>query len=90
MTFNELAKSRYSVRKFTGEAVRPEDLEKILEAGFYAPTAKNMQPQQIYVVQSDEAIAKLETDGTVILYSTQTWMQTKSRVKDLWKSVSIG
>ena len=36
-----------------------EKLDKILEAGRLAPTAKNNQPIKIYVVQSDEGIDKI-------------------------------
>lgn len=57
--FLSLAKSRYSTRSFTDRRVEPEKLEKILKAGQAAPTAVNFQPQVIYVVQSPEAIAKL-------------------------------
>ena len=39
----------------------PEDkLTAILEAGRLAPTAKNLQEQRIYVIQSEEALAKVD------------------------------
>ena len=41
MNFYELAKSRYSVRKFKPDAVEEEKLNKIIEAGRIAPTACN-------------------------------------------------
>lgn len=40
MEFNELVKARYSCKNFDGHAVDKEQLEKILEAGRLAPTAK--------------------------------------------------
>ena len=52
MDFTELAQARYSVRKFSDKAVEPEVLNRVLEAGLLAPTAKNNQPQRIYVLQS--------------------------------------
>ena len=52
-TFLDLAKERYSVRKFTERQVEQDKLEKILEAGNVAPTAVNYQPQRIYVLQSE-------------------------------------
>ena len=58
MTFLELAKKRFSVRKFTDQPVEKEKLDKVLEAGNIAPTAKNLQPQRIYVLQSEEALKK--------------------------------
>lgn len=58
MNFSELAKARYSVRKFTDKKVEKEVLDQILEIGNVAPTAVNYQPQRIYVLESDEALAK--------------------------------
>lgn len=60
MEFLELVKSRYSCKKFDGSAVTEEQLKAILEAGRWAPTAKNLQEQHIYVIQSAEALAKVD------------------------------
>ena len=59
MDFLELAKERYSVRKFKDEPIKDEDMARILEAANVAPTGCNYQPQRIYVVKSEEGIAKL-------------------------------
>lgn len=59
MTFIELAKARYSVRSFKDTPVEEEKLAAILEAGRIAPTARNNQPQRIYVVKSNEMLAKM-------------------------------
>lgn len=59
MTFLELAKARYSVRKFKSDSIEDEKLAAILEAGRVAPTACNNQPQRIYVVKSEETRKKL-------------------------------
>lgn len=79
MDFTELAQARYSVRKFSDKAVEPEVLKRILEAGLLAPTAKNNQPQRIYVLQSKEALDKLDSlthcrygAGTVLLFTYNT------------------
>ncbi|MDA8442954.1 MAG: nitroreductase family protein [Peptococcaceae bacterium] len=61
MDFLQLAKQRYSVRKFQTQKVEESKLMHILEAGRVAPTAANMQPQKLIVVQSDAALAKLAT-----------------------------
>ena len=58
--FLELAANRYSVRKFIDKPVEQEDLDKILKAGYLAPTACNRQPQRILVINSDEGRAKLK------------------------------
>ena len=60
MNFYELAKSRYSVRKFKPDAVEEEKLNKIIEAGRIAPTACNFQPQRVFVAKSNEARQKLK------------------------------
>lgn len=61
MTFLELAKQRYSVRSFKNQQISDDDLSKILEIVKYAPTAKNNQPQKIYVIQSKENIEKINS-----------------------------
>lgn len=57
--FLDLATERYSVRSFAKTPVEQEKIDKILRAGQVAPTAVNSQPQMIYVVTSEEGIAKL-------------------------------
>ena len=59
MELLELAKARYSVRKFAEKPVEEEKLQKVLAAGACAPTAKNQQPQKIYVLESPEAVEKI-------------------------------
>lgn len=41
--------SRRSIRKYKEELVDKKDIERILEAGIYAPSAKNRQPWKYYV-----------------------------------------
>ena len=60
MEFNQLAQARYSCKKYSDRQVETEKLDAILEAGRLAPTAKNLQEQHIYVLQSEEALAKLD------------------------------
>ena len=60
MEFFEIVRNRYSCKKFDGRAVEKEKLNAILEAGRLAPTAKNLQEQRIYVVQSEEGLAKID------------------------------
>lgn len=67
MTFMELAKARYSVRVYKDKAIEADKLAMIIEAGMIAPTAKNSQPQKIYVVQDPEKLEAL-TDVTRFTY----------------------
>ena len=59
--FLELAKARFSVRNFAATPIADDKLNLILEAGRVAPTAKNYQPQKVYVLRSEEAIAKIRS-----------------------------
>ena len=60
MEFKEAVKSRYSCRKYTSKQLETDKLNAILEAGRLAPTAKNIQEQRIYIVQSEEGLAKID------------------------------
>ena len=60
MEFTKLVKERYSCKKYSGRAVEEEKLRAILEAGRFAPTAKNLQEQHIYVLRSAEALGKVD------------------------------
>lgn len=60
MEFKELVKNRYSCKKYDTKKVEREKLEAILEAGRLAPTAKNLQEQHIYVVESEDILAKID------------------------------
>ena len=60
MEFEEIIRKRTSVRKFSDKVLEQEKLDKILEAGRIAPTAKNSQPIKIYVVKSEDGITKID------------------------------
>lgn len=60
MNFLEIAKKRYSVRKYQERPVEKEKLDQILEAGRVAPTGANRQPQRLFVVQSEAGHAKID------------------------------
>ncbi len=59
MDFIEIAKKRSSVRGYKDRKVEEEKLKKILEAAHVAPTAANLQPVRLIVVQSREGLAKI-------------------------------
>ena len=60
MEFKEVVKNRYSCKKYSARKLEAAKLEAILEAGRLAPTAKNLQEQHVYVVQSEEILAKID------------------------------
>ena len=55
----EAIRKRRSVRKFTGELIPREDLEKIVDAGRLAATGSNHQPWDFIVVTDREMIDRL-------------------------------
>ena len=71
MEFKEVIKKRTATRKFSNKQIGNEVLNEILEAGRIAPTAKNLQPIKIYVINSDEGIVKLDK-ATPCRYGART------------------
>lgn len=51
--------SRRAVRKYKADAVKREDLDKILAAAAMAPSALNKQPWKFYVLQNAASIRQL-------------------------------
>ena len=60
MEFTQVITDRYSCKKYSEQPIPEEKLKEILEASRVAPTAKNLQEQHIYVVQSPEGLAKID------------------------------
>ena len=60
MEFKEVVKNRFSCKKYSSRKLETAKLEAILEAGRLAPTAKNLQEQHVYVVQSEEILTKID------------------------------
>ncbi len=60
MEFDKVIRERQATRKFSNKTVEKEKIENILEAGRIAPTAKNLQPIKIYVVESSEGLEKID------------------------------
>ena len=60
MEFKDVIQNRYSCKDFSTQQIEKEKLMEILKAGRVAPTAKNLQEQKIYVVQSKEYLDKID------------------------------
>lgn len=65
MDFMQIAKQRCSIRSYTGQKVEQEKLDYILEAAHAAPTAANLQPVRLIVVQSREGLAKISKGANI-------------------------
>lgn len=85
MSFMDLTQARFSVREYSDRTVEKEKLEQILEAGRMAPTAKNQQPQKIYVLQSEDALKKL-SELTHCAYGAKTVLLFTYDQEQDWKN----
>lgn len=62
MEFLEMAKKRYSVRRFdASHKVEKEITDRILEAAQAAPSAHNFQSWRVLVIEKEAALLKLRT-----------------------------
>ena len=59
MDFEEILQARRSIRRYTGEAVPIETIEKLLRAAMWAPSAHGRQPWRWVVVTEPEAKDRL-------------------------------
>ena len=59
MNFLELCEKRYSVRKYSAEAVSDDDLRYVLECARMAQSAVNFKPWKFVVVRSEAAKADI-------------------------------
>ena len=83
MDFKELIKARYSCKKYDGKQISNDQLQAILEAGRLAPTAKNLQEQHIYVMQSEEALAIID-EVTPCRYGAPTVLVVAFNAEDVY------
>ena len=84
MSFAELVRERYSVRKFDARPIEKEKLDRILEAGRLAPTGCNYQPQRILVLQGESLQQSL--DCTPFKYGQQAVLVVCYDRTESWKS----
>jgi len=61
MDIFELIKTRRSIRKFTEEPVSDEIIDKIIEAGTWAPSGLNNQPWKFAVIRDKELKRNIAT-----------------------------
>ena len=62
----DVLKTRRSVRKYTDEMPRDEDIERIVEAGLYAPTGMGRQGVKFVVVKNNAQFKKSVALGYLI------------------------
>lgn len=59
MELLELIKERHSIRKYTNQQISREDMEKILEAGNYAPNAGGGQRSMMVGIRNEKLTTKI-------------------------------
>jgi nitroreductase len=68
----EAIRKRRSVRKYTGESIPREDLEKVVDAGRLAASGSNKQPWEFIVVTNREIIERLKV--------ASAWMENAAAI----------
>lgn len=66
----ETLKNRRSCRAYLPKQITEEELDAVLEAGIYAPTAKGLQSPRIVVIQDEATRAKLSAMNAAVMGST--------------------
>ena len=84
MEFEIVIRKRESTRKFSNKKVEREKLDKILEAGRLAPTAKNIQPFKIFVVESEDGLSKIDK-ASPCRYNAKTVLLVCGNKQDAFK-----
>ncbi len=76
-------KNRRSVRKYKPEQISREELDMIIEAGIYAPTAGNQQPWHFTVIQ-DQGFLRQMSDAIKekMAQSGNDWMKKTAENPD--------
>ena len=82
--FIQLAKDRYSVRKFTPGEIPAQDIEKILEAGRLAPTAVNFQPFFFWVFRGESKQKLLECTKMKFIGDADVIIAVGSKADGAW------
>ena len=86
--FMRILESRYSCHSFDSYPVSDSKLNMILEAGRLAPSAKNLQPTRIWVVKSEEALARMRSLHPC--YGAPVVLVVGSRNEEAWVRESDG
>ena len=86
--FMRILESRYSCHSFSNYPVSDTKLSMILEAGRMAPSAGNCQPTRIWVVKSEDALARLRTVHSC--YNAPVVLVVGCRNEEAWVRESDG
>ncbi len=99
--FDEVVRSRRSVRVFTGEKISADIIEKALEHATLAPNSSNLQPWEFYWVKDEakkvelrkiclsQAGAQTASELIVCVARTKTWKKVCAYQLDQLKAASL-
>lgn len=59
MELLDIMRHRHSIRKYTGEEIRKEDLEKILQAGMLSASGRSRRPWEFIVVRKKSTLEQM-------------------------------
>ncbi len=83
MDFENLIKTRYSVRDFENKTLSEEDINYIFEYARLAPSAKNAQPYKAYFITESKIINALK-ETTKSLYNAQNLLVITGLKNEAW------
>ena len=64
MEFDEVVIKRTSIRKFTNEPVKDEEINELMKAAMSAPSAMDKRPWNFYVIKDKDKLNEIKTKGS--------------------------
>ena len=77
MELETVIKNRRSIRHYNEKEIEKRDIEKILECGILAPSAKNRQPWHFIVIKEDKDLKN------EIGYLLEAWLPEASLTSEV-------
>ena len=93
MNLREVFEKRKSIRKFTGEPIKEEQIKLIMEAAQIAPSASNKQPYKFIVIKNDEfkkVFRKRAVPQRFVEKAAVIFVALGNKEQDYWYKVDIG
>ena len=93
MNLREIFEKRKSIRKFTGEPIKEDEIKLIMEAAQIAPSASNKQPYKFIVIKNDEfkkVLRKKAAAQRFIEKSAVIFVALGNKEEDYFYKVDIG
>ena len=79
----DVIRNRRSVREFTDQEIKQADIDKIIEAGICAPSAKNQQPWEFIVIDDKNILNKLSEKASLLYAKSKVTIVLCARKYDL-------